>query len=230
MISSKSDYFYYLKADRIASAIPRTVPLKSKLINLFFPDYIWKFQKTLRKLEYYNNCKTGFFALVLRFIISLKFKKLSYKLGFSIPPNVFGPGLSIAHPGTIVINSNTQVGANCRIHTCVNIGTKAGHGNLAPKIGDNCYIGPGTKMYGNIILANNITIVPNSVVNKSFFQENIVIAGIPAKKLIHFNTLSIIIPATLIIKRGLVNEAETIISRKNDNMTKEINNLLTGSA
>ena len=45
------------------------------------------------------------------------------------------------------------------------------------------YIAPGAKIYGNIIIANNIAIGANAVVNKSFEEENILIAGNPAKKI-----------------------------------------------
>lgn len=40
---------------------------------------------------------------------------LGEKLGFSIGLNVFGPGLSIAHYGCIVVNSGARIGTNCRI-------------------------------------------------------------------------------------------------------------------
>lgn len=108
---------------------------------------------------------------------------LSLLLGFSIPPNVFGKGLSIAHRGTIVVNSHTRIGDNCRIHTCVNIGTMPGVSAAAPIIGNNVYIGPGVKIYGKISIASGIMIGANAVVNKSFDEENICIAGVPASKI-----------------------------------------------
>ena len=51
-----------------------------------------------------------------------KLRKLQIKLGFPIPSNVFGPGLSIAHYGTIVVSEHASIGCNCRIHVGVNIG------------------------------------------------------------------------------------------------------------
>ncbi|MEE9362099.1 MAG: hypothetical protein V3U92_05820, partial [Cellulophaga sp.] len=39
------------------------------------------------------------------------------------------------------------------------------------------------KIYGDITLTNNIVIGANSVVNKSFNESNIAIAGSPAKKI-----------------------------------------------
>jgi serine O-acetyltransferase len=105
---------------------------------------------------------------------------LGIKLGFTIPPNVFGPGLSIAHPGTIVVNPDARIGANCRLHVCVNIGTQAGEHSAVPALGDNCYIGPGAKLFGSINIGNNVVIAANAVVNKNF-PDNVTIGGVPAK-------------------------------------------------
>lgn len=87
------------------------------------------------------------------------------------------------HRGTIVVAENAHIGANCRIHACVNIGNKAGSPNKAPKIGNNVYIGPGAKIFGEITIADNITIGANAVVNKSFLEPGIDIAGVPAQKI-----------------------------------------------
>ncbi|MEK4268049.1 MULTISPECIES: hypothetical protein [Bacillus] len=51
-----------------------------------------------------------------------------------------------------------------------------------PTIGDHVWIGPGAKLFGNIKIANGITIGANAVVNRSFTEENITIAGVPAQK------------------------------------------------
>lgn len=179
MIQSKLDYHYYLKQDKIALRL-NSMKLGDKIINILSPNFIWKFQKLLRKVEYYENCKRSKISRLYYYYLRYKFKNLSLKLGFSIPPNVFGPGLSIAHYGTIVVNSNTKVGANCRMHACVNIGASGGE-KEAPKLGDNIYIAPGAKIYGNITIPNNTAIGANAVVNKSFYKEHMAIAGVPAK-------------------------------------------------
>ena len=81
------------------------------------------------------------------------------------------------HWGSIVISSRAIIGCNARIHSCVNIGAdKSG----APVIGDNVYIGPGAKIFGNISIGNNVKIGANAVVNKSF-PSDVSIAGVPAK-------------------------------------------------
>ena len=67
------------------------------------------------------------------------------------------------------------------LHVCVNIGTEAGKSTDAPTIGDNCYIGPGVKMFGKIVIGDNVAIGANAVVNKSFPEGNATLGGIPAK-------------------------------------------------
>lgn len=180
MIRSKDDYLMYLEADRIALSRPvRTVV--SNFISIINPDYIWNFQRLLRRLEYLKNVKSrGLINNILYLYLRLKFKKMSLRLGFSIPENVFGPGLAIVHYGTIVVNKNSRVGANCRIHADTNIGASGGT-DRAPRIGDNVYFAPGVKVFGDIQIPNNTALGANAVVNRSFKEEGTLIAGVPAK-------------------------------------------------
>jgi len=179
MIQSKLDYKKYLEQDKVALRL-NTLNLSGKILNIISPNLIWKFQKCLRKVEYYQNCKNSSISKLYYYYLKYKFKKISIKLGFSIPPNVFGPGLAIVHYGTIVINGNAKVGANCRMHACVNIGASGG-GKEAPQLGENVYIAPGAKIYGDITIPNNTAIGANAVVNKTFDKEHTAIAGVPAK-------------------------------------------------
>jgi len=190
MITSKKEYFYYLKKDRIA--LGKSVnSMKQCFAAMLFPDHVYKFQKLLRRLEYTKNCKKDFLGKLEFVWLQFRFKKLSLKLGFSIPLNVFGPGLAIVHYGTIVINANAMVGANCRIHPSTCIGASGGT-SKAPKIGNNCYIAPGVKIYGDITLGNNIATAANAAVNKSFEEENILIGGVPAIKIKNIDITKII--------------------------------------
>lgn len=182
MINSKSDYHNYLEQDRIALKEKKRLLLVQFLRDILYPNFIWIFQRKLRKLEYYENTRTNVFRKIKYLYLYANYRKYQLKLGFSIPPNVFGPGLSIAHYGTIVVNGNAKIGKNCRLHIDVNIGANNGS-KQAPELGDNIYVGPGVKLFGGIKLANNIVIGANSVVNKSFEEENIVIVGAPAKKI-----------------------------------------------
>ena len=175
MIESKKDLNEYLAADRRALGL--NAQNRSVLKDFIAPNVIWKFQKKLRHLEYHTNTSgKGLYYKYLR----LKFEKYSLKLGFSIPVNVFGPGLAIVHYGTIIVNKNTRVGKNCRIHANTNIGASGGKAT-APSIGDNVYIGPGAKIFGNINIPSNCAIGANAVVNKTMTEEGMLIAGMPAQ-------------------------------------------------
>lgn len=180
MILSKQNYIDCLQQDSLAMG--KNILPSRMIIEKFFPDPVWKFIKLLRACEYYRNCKRDVFSKAYYILLKFRFKKLSLKLGFSIPENVFGPGLAIVHYGTIVVNSNVKVGANCRIHPSTCIGSSGGS-DKAPVLGDNIYIAPGAKIYGDIHLANNISIAANAAVSSSFDEENIMIGGIPAKRL-----------------------------------------------
>lgn len=175
MIKTKEDLKYYLKADAQALGIEK----RGLMRKLVYPNLIWRFQIVLRKYEYYlNNRKASNFILLNWY--RKRYYDLSYKLGFTIPPNVFGPGLCISHYGTIIVNGNTRIGAWCRIHACTNIGSSGGHSE-APVIGDNAYIGPGSLIFGDIKQGNDVTIAANATVNKSFEEDGLLLAGVPAK-------------------------------------------------
>lgn len=176
MIQSKEDLKYYLECDKRALGYKRKRPLP-------FLDEIWKFEILLRKLEYKKNTRKGFLGKISYILTYIRFRKMSVKLGFTIPPNVFGPGLCIAHYGTIVVNSNCKVGSNCRIYPNSNLGANTGGPLDVPKIGNNVYIGPGAKIFGDVTIADNISIGANAVVTKSFLTPGITIAGVPAKKI-----------------------------------------------
>jgi serine O-acetyltransferase len=192
MIKSKFDYTNYLNADRIALNKPK-LTLIVKIQEILSRDFLWKFERLLRKCEYLKNVKAprSFVYKIIYFYYKIKFKNLSLKLGFSIPENVFGPGLAILHYGTIIVNPRTKIGSNCRIHANVNIGESGGVAG-APKIGDNVYIGPGAKIFGNITIPNNCAIGANAAVNKSINEEGMMVAGVPAKVVKKINIKQII--------------------------------------
>ena len=146
-------------------------------------DEVWKFQISLRKCEYYKN-KGGLGKIKYLKNKILK-KRLGLKLGFDIPEGVFDAGLRINHFGNIIVNGNSKVGRWCDIHQGVNIGASNPEKRIkgekyTPNIGDNVWIGPGAKIYGDINIGSQVQIGANAVVGKSF-DENVTIGGVPAK-------------------------------------------------
>lgn len=173
MIDSKEALHEYLRADM---ASHRPALTKWRFWYAYkYPVLAW--QRRLRFLEYLYNCRTGILWRPYRYWADHAFRMHSVRMGFSILPNVFGPGLSVGHWGSVIVNSKARIGANCRIHPGACIGANAGQ---SPVIGDNCYIGPGAKLYGGIRLGDNVRVGANAVVNRSF-PSNSLLVGAPAR-------------------------------------------------
>lgn len=124
------------------------------------------------------KARIWFGRLILKYLL-FQYKNFCVHLGLLVPPNTCGPGLMIVHWGLTVINAQARIGENCRIYAGVNIG--GGRGG-APRIGKNVYIWPGAKLFGGIIIGDDVRIGANAVVNKSF-GDNVTIAGVPAREL-----------------------------------------------
>ena len=88
------------------------------------------------------------------------------------------------HLGSIVVNKNTRVGRNCSIH--INTAFVATGGTVdSPVLGNNCIVGIGAIFVGGIRLGNEVAIGAGAVVTKSFDEDHITLAGVPAKIVSH---------------------------------------------
>ncbi|MBP5666730.1 MAG: serine acetyltransferase [Salinivirgaceae bacterium] len=173
MIDSKKAYKEYIRLDTMAYQLKKVTPYA------YFRCDCLRYQLRLRKIEYlYNVHRNNPFCALYRAFLEVINHRLSVRLGLTLFKNVCGPGLCIVHHGTVVISENARIGRFCRIHP----GTCIGDYNGAPTIGDNVYIGPGAKLFGDIHIGNNVAIGANAVVNQSF-EGNQTIGGIPARKL-----------------------------------------------
>lgn len=179
MIQSFHDLKSYIAADLASSG--QRLNLRTWIMNP-----VLRFTMAMRILAFCQNTKK---TALLRIPILLWFRRLSLKLGFSIGPNVFGPGVAIVHYGLLIINPAARIGKNCRIHMGVHIGGAAVSvdpekaSEYSPRLGDNIYIGPGAKIYGPIRIGSNCTIGANAVVTKDFKDDGLLIAGVPARVL-----------------------------------------------
>lgn len=190
-IRSREDYIRFLECDKIALRVPRN----RKWPRPFLDD-VWRYQILLRKLEY-RLIRRGLINRILAGFTKLRFKRLGVRLGLTVDPYVFGPGLSIAHYGSLTVNPNAKVGSNCRIHEGVTIGATNGS-DKAPIIGDNCFIGSGAKVIGDIIIGDNVAIGAGAVVVNSYADSNITLGGVPAKIISHNGSDSNIVKATVL--------------------------------
>ena len=158
-------------------------------------DRRFKSYKSLRKTEYYTNCRRDPIGQIVGKLLRIRHRILCDRYQWTIPINVFGEGLAIVHVGTIVVNGGAKVGKNCRIHACTNLGsarTKEGDG--APTLGDSVYIGPGAKLFGPVVIGDHTAIGANAVVNSSFPEGSCSIGGIPARKLSDHTSAAYIVP------------------------------------
>jgi serine O-acetyltransferase len=168
VINNKEDYIEYLKADKEANHIGNTFSRKILVT--------WKYLKCMRKLEYVINCKTGIWARIQMFVLKYRFYRISVKSGLTIPANTFGKGLYIAHHGSVVVNPSARFGDNCVVQNGVNISNDVVGGN-------HIYLGAGAKIMIGVHIADDVIVGANAVVTKDITEPNIVVAGLPARKI-----------------------------------------------
>lgn len=177
MIRSRADLRHYLSLDKRVYGITRRWPS-------VHGDWHWKFLIALRNHEYYaNKPRKGLLSSLMRIFWSVIHSHYGVKMGWEIPINTFGPGLKINHYGLIIVHPNARIGAFCDIHQGVNIGQNGTEPDAVPTIGENVWIGPGAKLFGKITIGDRCAIGANAVVNKSFTEQGITIAGILARKI-----------------------------------------------
>lgn len=99
------------------------------------------------------------------------------------PAAIIGPGLRLVHVTGIVIGSNARIGNYVTIFDSVTIGAKAIDNNiLMPKIGDNVFIGTGTKLIGGIKIGDSVIFGAMTYCDKNI-PSNSVVFGNPIKVL-----------------------------------------------
>lgn len=181
MIYTRQDLYYYLSED-----LKRFNNKKPSLKDLILHNEVWylyHYVRHLRYVEYYTNKKKISILYIYHF---LRYKRLGFKLKITIYPNTVDSGLRIYHTGDFIhIKKTCQIGKNCTLLPGVVFGNKYEDEDHAPvKVGNNCYIGLGVKIFGSIQIGDNVTIGANSIITKNI-PDNVVVAGIPAKIIKH---------------------------------------------
>lgn len=176
MIKSRQDLKYYLSED-----LKRFDGKKPTLKDWIVKNevwYVWRYIYVLRHVEYCLN--TG--RRLMYWYWFLRYKRMCFDLKVDIKPNNLGPGFRLMHLGALVrIKKNCRIGKNFTILPGGVIGNKNLHGdNSWVIIGDNCYIGLGAKIFGEVHIGNNVFIGANAVVTKDI-PDNAIVGGVPAK-------------------------------------------------
>ncbi|MBT6438640.1 MAG: acyltransferase [Flavobacteriales bacterium] len=113
-----------------------------------------------------------------------------------IEPGTRCPGLSpgcyIDGRNGIKIGDNTWIGPQvCLISMNHNTSDYYGYIEGDPIIiGENCWIGAGAKILPQVEIGNHVVVAAGAVVTKSFKEDNILLAGIPAEIVKNLNAYS----------------------------------------
>lgn len=177
MIKTKADLREYIRADESRYSLRQP-----KFLGWLLNDesyYIINFLRILRKLEYYTNCPRKNLASKICYVyFFLKHRRLEYKTGIRIAPNVVGKGLYIPHfLGGVIINA-LRMGDYCTVNSGVIIGNKK-KPDYKPSIGNNVEIAIGAKVIGKLTIGDHAIVAPNSVVIKDVAPYTVV-SGVPA--------------------------------------------------
>lgn len=155
----------------------------SDCYNYMVCHYIKFFKKIVivsRKYIYYRD-KKGLINKILMVWYQRKFHLLARKSHVNIQGK-FGSNLKIWHEN-IIVNRYAELGDNVQFHGNNCVGNNGKDLKKCPKIGNNVDIGYGVTIIGDVEIADDIVIGANSLVNKSFTEKGIVIAGVPARKI-----------------------------------------------
>ena len=169
MIHTRKELRFFLMADRMMNRGTFSRSLGQRIRDIILPDYFMKYLVTMRKLSYYKHKGNPIWMYYHR-----RYQKLGLRTGFSIGPDVFGYGLILPHYGTVIIGAKNTIGNYAFIHACTCITS------TEQVIGDNLFLSVGAKIISAQKLGNNVTVAANAVVTKSFPEDNVLLAGMPA--------------------------------------------------
>ena len=115
-----------------------------------------------RLYKWQKRIKNGFLHDILTFLLS----RCAHRHGGYVGPDTVIKGIPSLPHGLhgIFISRYAEVGENCWIYQNVTIGEV---NRKAPVIGDNCLIGAGAVIIGDIQIGNNVKIGAGAVVNTS---------------------------------------------------------------
>lgn len=136
--------------------------------------------RMLRQVEQLRERKDASFTGVPAYYFQRwRYQNICLRFGTTLPLGVFDAGLSIAHIGTLTINSDARVGRNCRLHPGVTIGATRG---VAPRIGHDVFIGPNSVLVGDIEIGDRVHIGPSVTVTTSVPADTLLVAVEPVAK------------------------------------------------
>lgn len=125
---------------------------------------------------FYMRSRTN--SELLRNVLTLFISRIAHKRGGYIGKETVIHARPILPHGLhgIYISRFAEIGKDCWIYQNVTIGEV---NRSAPKIGNNCLIGAGAVIVGNITIGNNVKIGAGAVINKSIPDDCTVVTQQP---------------------------------------------------
>lgn len=152
--------------------------MKNKLLDLLYSYSEFNKQCNRRIILANKLYHRGKYWKILGVILH-KFNRRKFNIEI-YPHCIIGEDLYIPHCVGIVIGKTAEIGNKCIIFPNVVIGAKYSPFSINPngrrhaKIGDNCTIGAGAKILGNISIGDNVTIAANTIVSIDVPSNSIV--------------------------------------------------------
>ena len=150
-----------------------------RVLSLFFNSSL--------KIILYYRCAHYFRKKSKMWVPCARFFEWVIRVRYASDINGFakiGRKVRMPHPYGIVIGGKSIVGDNCFIGQRVTIGGNMGksqNGKSQPMIGDNVMLCAGCAVVGPVEIGSFNVVAVNAVVTKSFKEEHVVLAGVPAK-------------------------------------------------
>lgn len=115
----------------------------------------------------------------LYFLSRLLSQIMRFFTGIEIHPGAtIGKRLLIDHGMGVVIGETAEVGDDCTIYHGTTLGgTGKDTGKRHPTVGNNCFIGSGSKLLGPILIGNNVKVGANAIVLVDV-EDNSTVVGI----------------------------------------------------
>lgn len=150
------------------------------LIRNFFASPCFRYTILFRLCQHAKIQRS--FWLLCHPLLLFFFRRTGIRYGIRIPLTCeVGPGLYIGHWGNIWINPDVKIGSNCTLLHEVTLGRASrGPTEGAPSVGDQVYLGPGSKIVGRVHLGNRSLISANSLVLQDVPDDGVVM-GVPAR-------------------------------------------------
>ena len=152
----------------------RSISLRN-LLTIFVIQPIpgLKYMTIFRLTQYYRRTNRLLFYF---FFLWLRRLKVKYGLDISYRTKM-GKGIYIGHFGGVVVHGDVEIGDNCNLSQGITLGlSNYGEKKGVPKIGHHVFLGPGSCIFGNIIVGNHVTIGANAVVTEDVPDNSTVLS------------------------------------------------------